>query len=113
MAAFVLQVDDAEPVPLRVGKDDWVRLFRVQIPVDARGAETDKPLDLRCLIFGVEVEVDPWVLLQRALAEIERDARVRAAAMARIEDDERLVSRASRHVVERRAVEVACPNDVA
>jgi hypothetical protein len=61
-------VDDAEPVALGVGEHDEVGVLRIEVPVDALGPEGDQAIDLGRLVrrvTGVQVEVDPRVLLTR------------------------------------------------
>src|ERR1041385_7153018 len=57
-AALPRLVDDADAVALGVGEDDVVDVRR-RFPDDPCRAEREEPLDLRSLIFGVQVEVDP------------------------------------------------------
>ena len=52
-------VDDAEPIALGVLEDDPVGVLRIVVPVDLPCADAEQPLDLRRLVVGVQVEVDP------------------------------------------------------
>jgi hypothetical protein len=76
--ALAGDVDDAEAVALGVGEDDVVGIGRSFVPMNLGRAERQQPLDLRSLIFGVEVEVEAWRDLQSRANLIEREVRTRA-----------------------------------
>jgi hypothetical protein len=75
-------VDHAEAVALGVGKDHVVGIRRSSVPVDLGRAEVQQPVDLRGLIFGVQVEVEARRDVQRRANLIEREVRARAVGGA-------------------------------
>jgi hypothetical protein len=71
-------VDDAEPIPFRIGEHDEVRVRWIRIPRNTGGAESDEALDLCGLFRAVvddEVEVHSRMLLRRRHRTLQRYSR--------------------------------------
>jgi hypothetical protein len=71
----VTGVDHTETIAIGIGEHDEVGVVRVTVPVDPLGAQGHQPLDLGGLVGrvpGVQVKMDPRMLLDRRLAEAER-----------------------------------------
>ena len=75
-------VDHAEAVAFGVGKDHVVGIRRSFVPIDRGRAEGQQAVDLRSLIFGVQIEVEARRDLQRRANLIEREVRTRAVGGA-------------------------------
>ena len=72
------QVDDAEPIAVRVRQHDEVGVLRVAVPLDGLGAQPDKPRRFGLLLGGVgdmQVEMQARMVLERGLAALLGDHR--------------------------------------
>lgn len=77
-ASAVTDVDDAEAIPVRVGKHYEIGVRRIRVPLHSGGAEADKSLGLSGLFFGVvddEVKMDPRMFLGRRIRALQRHSR--------------------------------------
>src|SRR5207244_11759045 len=86
LCVLVAQVNDAEPIALRIGEDDEVGVLRISVPLDTLCAERHKAFDLACLLRrrgDVQVEMDPWVLVRWCLAHLQRELGPRARSRPR------------------------------
>ena len=77
-ASAVAEIDDAEPVAVRIGQNDEVGILREAVPGDGLRAQRQQPVGLRGLLGGtghVQVEVQPGMLLHRRLTSLQGDHR--------------------------------------
>ena len=69
-------VDDSKTVALGVGENHEIGVLGIEVPIDPLGAKRKEPRHLGGLIggiAGIQVQVDPRMLLQGGLAAIERN----------------------------------------
>lgn len=108
------QVDDAEPVAVRVGQHDEVRVVRVAIPVHPLSSEGHQPGRFRLLLSDVahvQVQMQARALLRWRLAPLKGDPR--SGAAARHERDRPAAEPVLAYVVtQRRGPELRGPPDV-
>ena len=74
--ASMAQVDDAEPIAVRVREHDKICVVRIAVPLDGLGAQLDESCRFGFLLGGVsdmQVEMQSRVVLQRTLAALQGD----------------------------------------